>query len=160
MPYHFVFIGDGAEKKKLIERAKIEKLNFITFLPRLSKKQLIAALHVSDVCFMGWQKKNIYRFGISPNKLGDYFMSEKPVIHAVCAGNDPVKEAGAGISVDPYNPPQLDAALKKLLRASPEELSIMGKNGRRYALEKLDWEFLVKNMWKYVSQLFARGVRC
>ena len=144
VPYHFVLIGDGVEKEKLIERAEHEKIKFVTFLPKVSKEQIATAIKLSDVCFIGWQKKNIYRFGISPNKIGDYFMCEKPVLHAVFAGNDPVKEADAGISIEPYNPGQLDAALEKLINASPEERSVMGGKGRRYAIENLDWQILGK----------------
>lgn len=142
-PYHFVLIGEGIEKEKLAKRTKDESISFVTFLPKISKQQVITVLDLADVCFIGWEKKKIYKFGISPNKLGDYFMSAKPVLHAFDINdNDLVQEAGAGISVEPYNIYGLEDALQRFCAMSRAERNTMGMNGRRYALENLDWEIL------------------
>jgi len=142
VPYHFIFIGDGASKASLEDRAKKETIPFITFLPRIPKKQILTALLQADCCFIGWQKKPIYQYGISPNKLGDYFMAGKPVLHAVWAGNDPVSEAAAGISTEPYNPEELDDSLRKFISMGEEGRNRMGARGRQYALENLEWAVL------------------
>lgn len=141
-PYHFIFIGDGVCKEALMHRVNNECIEYVTFLPRITKKQILTALLQADCCFIGWQKKNIYRYGISPNKLGDYFMAGKPVLHAVVAGNDPVAEANAGYSMEPYNPIQLDQSIRKLINMGPEGRSRMGARGKHYALENIEWSIL------------------
>lgn len=142
-PYHFVLIGEGIEKEKLVKRAREESISFVTFLPKITKQQVISALDLANVCFVGSPKKNIYKFGTSPNKLGDYFMSAKPVLNALDhTGNDIVQEAKAGISVEPYRTDMLEEALQKFCAMSEEERKTMGENGRRYALKNLDWEIL------------------
>jgi glycosyltransferase involved in cell wall biosynthesis len=144
-PYHFVLIGDGIEKEKLIKRAREESISFVTFLPKISKRQVITALEPADVCFIGWEKRKIYKFGISPNKIGDYFMSAKPLLHAFdLTDNDPVQEAGAGISVEPYNIDKLEDALQRFCAMTQDERNAMGMKGRWYALKNLDWEILGK----------------
>jgi len=140
--YHFVLIGDGIEKEKLMKRAKEEAMTFVTFLPKISKQQVITALKLADVCFIGLRNVPAFRFGISPNKLGDYLMASKPIIYAINAGNDPVREAGAGISVEPYNTEELEDALHRFCAMTKAERNAMGMNGRRYALENLEWEIL------------------
>ena len=50
-----------------------------------------------DGLYIGWERNSIYRFGISPNKLLDYMLVGRPVIHAVEAANDAVAECGCGI---------------------------------------------------------------
>jgi len=142
-PYHFVLIGEGIEKEKMVKRAREESISFITFLRKISKQQVITALKLADVCFVGCPKKKIYKFGTSPNKLADYFMSAKPVLNALDpTGNDPVQEAGAGISVEPYNTKELEDALQRFCEMTQAERNTMGMNGHRYALENLDWEVL------------------
>lgn len=141
--YHFVLIGDGIEKQKLVKRVKDSAISFVSFLPKITKAQVVSALALADVCFIAWQKKDIYRFGISPNKLGDYFMSSKPVLNVLdSVVEDIVKKSGAGITIEPYNPNQLENALQRFCAMSNEEKMAMGENGRRYALENLDWEIL------------------
>jgi glycosyltransferase involved in cell wall biosynthesis len=142
-PYHFVLIGEGTEKEMLMKRVKEESISFVTFLPKITKQQVIVALSFADICFIGWAKKDIYKFGTSPNKIGDYFMSGKPVLNALeTSGNDIVQEAEAGITVASYDAGQLDAALIRFYLMSEEERTILGENGRRYALENLNWELL------------------
>ena len=50
---------------------------------------------------LGWNRKLIYRFGVSPNKLFDYMMAGRPVIHAIEAPGDLVAESGCGLSIPP-----------------------------------------------------------
>lgn len=142
VPYHFVMIGEGISKPKLIARSQEEHCSFIDFLPRVSKRQALAAIQQADVCFIGWQDKPIYRFGISPNKLSEYMYAQKPIVHAVPETNDPVREANAGISVKPFDPYALDAALRTLCAMSAKERDKLGSNGRKYILENLEWSVL------------------
>ena len=147
-PYHFVLIGDGALKAKLIKQAQDESIDFVSFLPRVTKDIIRACIEKADICFMPLQDSSIFRFGVSPNKLGDYFMAGKPVLFAVNAGNDPVKDAGAGISVQPYNTRQLHEALEEFSRMSVSHRQEMGARGKAYALQNLEWTVLGQ---KYLS---------
>lgn len=152
-PYHFVCIGDGVSKPGLVERAKKDRIDFVTFLPKIPMDAVPEALNHADICFIGWQDKPIYRMGISPNKLGDYFLSDRPILHAVHAWNDPVREAGAGISVAPYQPQALDAALRQFAAMTPEQRKKMGMRGRAFALEKLEWRILGEKFNRILTHL-------
>jgi glycosyltransferase involved in cell wall biosynthesis len=144
LPYHFVVIGEGVIKDQLMKQAEREKINFVSFLPGVSKDVARACIEKADICFMPLRDSSIFRFGVSPNKLGDYLMSGKPVLYAVKAGNNPVKESGAGISVQPYHTRQLDEALRKFSKMSIKERYKMGQNGKQYALRNLEWTVLSK----------------
>lgn len=156
-PYHIVFIGEGVGKEKMMKRVQDASISFVTFLPKITKPQVISALKLADVCFIAWHKRDIYRFGISPNKLGDYFMSSKPVLNVLdSAVKDIVKISGAGITVEPYNTDQLENALQRFCAMSNEERMAMGENGRRYALENLDWEVLGRKYATLCESLFDK----
>lgn len=141
-PYHFILIGDGIAKYDLEKRVSREKVNFVSFLPRIPKSQIISAILQADVCFMSLKDSPIFRFGVSPNKLGDYLIAGRPIIYSARAGNNPVEEAGAGITIEPYKPPQLDQALRELIRMGDGERKLMGAKGKKYALENLEWSVL------------------
>jgi glycosyltransferase involved in cell wall biosynthesis len=93
-PVSFVLVGDGPDKAALVAKAAAMGLSNVHFLPSIPKRAVPAFLAEMDSLFIGWRKLPIYRFGINPNKLFDYLMAGKPVIHSVDAGNDMVKDAG------------------------------------------------------------------
>ena len=98
-------------------------------------------LACADV-FILFKEQNETNIAGWPNKLGDYLMASKPIIYAINAGNDPVRETGVGINAEPYNTEELEDALQRFCAMTQVERNAMGMNGRRYALENLDWEIL------------------
>ena len=133
-PLAFVLVGDGHEAQRLAQRAAAEGLDRVVFLPPIPKAQVPAFLAQIDIAYIGWQRVPIYRFGIAPNKLMDYMMARCPVLHAVEAGNDPVAEAGAGLTVEPESAQAVAAGLRALAALPPAELSAMGERGRAFVL--------------------------
>jgi glycosyltransferase involved in cell wall biosynthesis len=157
VPYHFVMIGDGVSKPELVARARAERCSFIDFLPRVSKPQSLAVLQLADLYYIGWNDKAIYRFGISPNKISEYMYAQKPTVHAVPETNDPVREANAGISVRPFDPHSLNSTLHTLCAMTPEQRDELGRNGRRYVLENLEWTILARKYEDILKRLLGAG---
>jgi glycosyltransferase involved in cell wall biosynthesis len=56
------------------------------------------------------------------------------VLHSVEAGNDPVAEAGAGLTVPPEDAQAVADGLLKLATLSSEERAAMGQRGRAFAM--------------------------
>ena len=140
--FHFIFVGDGQEKQNLIKQAS--GLNNITFLKPVSKNQIPAILNLMDYLIITWNKSSIYRFGISPNKIFDYMMAAKPIIHATDAPNKFVDEAECGIAIEPENPQGIINAIHKLNKYNTNELKTMGENGRKYILANHDYKVLAE----------------
>lgn len=93
---------------------------------------------------MSLKNSPVFRFGISPNKLGDYLIAGRPILYAVKASNNPVEDSGSGISIEPYNVMQLDDALRTFVTMTELERKEMGRRGKSYALENLEWSILGK----------------
>jgi glycosyltransferase involved in cell wall biosynthesis len=138
----FVLVGDGPEKPKLIRQAGDLNSGNVFFLPPVPKASAQAFLGRCDILYIGLQKQPLFRFGISPNKLFDYMLAAKPIIQAIDAGNDPVKEASCGISIEPENPHALADAVRTLLSWSPEERQQAGLRGREYVMKNHDYRVL------------------
>lgn len=145
-PAAFVLVGDGPEKARLERRARLLGLDRglaqVYFAPPIPKAQIPALMARLDIAYLGWQRQPLYRFGISPNKLLDYMMGGCPVLHAVEAGNDPVLEAGCGLTVAPEDPAAIARGLDTLLAMSRSERRALGERGRAYALANLSYPVL------------------
>jgi glycosyltransferase involved in cell wall biosynthesis len=138
----FVLAGGGPEKQRLQLRARSLGLDNVHFLDPVPKHQVPALLRRFDLAYIGWQRQPLYRFGIAPNKLIDYMMAARPVLHAVEAGNDPVADAGCGITLAPEDPQALASAIVQLADTSAAERAAMGQRGQRYALDNLSYPVL------------------
>ena len=133
-PLQFVLVGSGHEQARLAQRVTDEGLQSVQFLPPIPKAQVPSFLAGLDIAYIGWQRVPIYRFGIAPNKLMDYMMARCPVLHAAEAGNDPVVEAGAGLTVAPESPSKVAEGLRRLAATPAAERSAMGERGRAFVL--------------------------
>lgn len=139
-----VLVGDGPEKKTLQQKISELQIENVIFLEPIPKTAIPSLLHLMDVLYIGWLKSPVYRFGISPNKLLDYMMSAKPIIHAVDAGNDLVAEGHCGISVPPENPEAIAKAIVTLMNMPADERENMGLRGKEYVMEHHDYRILSK----------------
>lgn len=138
----FVLVGSGPEKAVLQQMARHLKLSNVHFFDPVPKQQVPALLRSFDVAYIGWQRQRLYRFGIAPNKLIDYMMAGCAILHSVEAGNDPVAEAGCGLTVAPQDPAAVARGLLALFMLDPQERQALGQRGKAYAMANLSYPVL------------------
>jgi glycosyltransferase involved in cell wall biosynthesis len=141
---NFVLVGGGKEKAGLVEKAK--DLNNVIFIDSIPKQQIQSMLMEFDICYIGWKRDPIYRFGIAPNKLPEYMFSSRPIVHAYSGINDFVEIANAGLSIPAEDPQAIVKAVLKLKAMSLEQRQKMGEKGRAYTLEHHDYAKLAKKL--------------
>ncbi|MCV2354541.1 glycosyltransferase family 4 protein [Paucibacter sp. B2R-40] len=129
-----VMVGGGHEKARLTERVRSEGLSNVSLFEPIPKGQIPALLSLFDIAYIGWQRTPIYRFGIAPNKLMDYMMAGCAVLHSVEAGNDPVAESSAGLTVAPEDAAAVVRGALQLAALGAEERAAMGARGRAFVL--------------------------
>ncbi len=139
---HFVIVGNGSEKTALINFVQTKQLYNVTFIEAIAKTQIQSMLQYFDLCYIGWHRYALYRFGISANKLFDYMYAQKPIVHSVDAGNDPVVDAQCGISVAPEDPKAIADAIMMIYAMPEYERRTMGHNARTYVVEHHSYEVL------------------
>jgi glycosyltransferase involved in cell wall biosynthesis len=130
----FVFIGQGGQRDRLIERSRQEGLSDMTsWVDPLPKAELARVLPRMDVGMMILRNLPAFYFGTSPNKFFDYIASGLPVLNNYpgwLAGM--IEEHKCGLVVPPDDPGAFaDAVL--WLRDHPEERRAMGQRGRQLA---------------------------
>ena len=150
-PISFVLVGGGHEKARLAQRVRDAGLAHVALFAPIPKAQIPALLAHFDIAYIGWQRVPIYRFGIAPNKLLDYMMAGRAVLHSVEAGNDPVAEAGCGLTVAPQSPVAVADGLRTLLACSAPERAAMGARGRAFVT--------AHHSYRVLAQRFIDAVR-
>ncbi len=150
-PFRFVLVGSGHEQARLAARVAAEGLANVTMLPPIAKAQVRGFLAQVDIAYIGWQRVSLYRFGIAPNKLMDYMRAARPVLHSVEAGNDPVAEAGCGLTVPPQDPAAVAAGLRQLAALPAAERAALGERGRAFVQAHHTYPVLARRFIEAVS---------
>lgn len=131
----FVLAGFGNQKLRLQARVRDENLTNVRFIDPVPKRQVATLLRRFDLCYNGMLDEPLYRFGVAPNKLFDYFGAGRPVLFSVDAGSyRPVETFGAGIQVPPEDPVAIRDAVVRLSEMTPDTLEAMGRAGHENAL--------------------------
>ncbi len=149
----FNLIGEGEKKEELIKKAEEYNLKNIKFYPPINKNFIPSTLKNGDAMILPVRNKPLYKYGISPNKMYEYFASSRPIIFSGNVANDMVKEANAGISVEAENIEKIKKAILSLYNMSRDKREVLGKNGRKYVEENYDIKILSKKIEKIILNL-------
>ena len=125
-----LLIGDGPERTA-IER-RIDGLPGIAIAAPVPKANVPAVLAAVDVGLVHATATPVYRYGISFNKLFEYFAARRPVVFACTSSYDPVALTGAGATVPPSDADAMATAMVDLATRSVAERDAMGASGRAY----------------------------
>ncbi|MCW5589278.1 MAG: glycosyltransferase family 4 protein [Legionellales bacterium] len=139
-------IGDGPEKARLKLRKEKESISNVYFYDPVPKSEIYNFIKSCDACVMLLKDSPLFHWGISPNKLFDYFFMSKPVIFAVSSSYDPVKTAGAGISIPPSCPESMARAIVEMANMNTESQKSMGERGYEYLKKYHDIEQIVDKL--------------
>lgn len=144
---HFVLVGDGVEKKHLMDIAKKKNLKNITFLDPINKKAIPNLCNYIDIIYMGGNESPLYRYGLCMNKMFDAFAAGKPIICATTAPETPITKYKCGIMVDSLDVDGIIKAIYKIKKLEDIELKRLKDRAQnlaeeKYAYEKLALKFL------------------
>ncbi len=151
-----VLVGGGQEKENLIKYVYKKDIANVYFLPPIDKLAIPNLLKEMDVLYIGLQKQSLFRFGISPNKMFDYMMAAKPIIQAIDAGNNLVREADCGIDVEPDNVSEISKAIWTLKSMPEEERRRLGENGKKFVLSNHTYQVLGKRFLDIMNNLIKK----
>ena len=149
----FHLVGEGVAKNELKKLVQNYNLDNVKFYDAIKKYEIPSLLKESDALVMLLRDIPLYKYGMSPNKMYEYFASGKPIIFSGNVANDMVKEANAGISVQAENIEKIKEAVLFLYNMPKEEREILGKNGRKYVEENYDTRVLSKKVERIILNL-------
>ena len=138
----FLIVGEGKDQKKLKERAA--GLKNVVFIPAIPKTQVQSMLAKFSVCYIGGNSRSdLYKYGVSPNKLYEYLFSGKPILYALNSGRyNPISESGAGLVCEEITPEELSRRVLELKALSSDERIKMGTRGKEYVIANHNYDNL------------------
>jgi len=148
----FLILGSGPEKEKLIAEASEKSPENIIFPSSVSKNEIPEMLAAADAVYVPLKKLDIF-LGAIPSKIFEGLAMARPLILGVEgeARRLFIDEGKAGLFVEPENPAQLVSAVKKLL--DNRELGRqLGRNGRKFVLEKFDRRIIAAQFFEFIKE--------
>jgi glycosyltransferase involved in cell wall biosynthesis len=140
-----VILGSGPYKESISLLVKEKAVNDrVIFLDQVEKAAVGDFLKRVDATYVGAQKSPLYRYGMSLTKLNDFMLAARPVIYAVEAPGDIVKESGAGITCAAECPQALAEAIMAMKKLSPKQRDEMGTRGRQWIIANRDYRRLAE----------------
>lgn len=140
-----VLVGGGVAKSGLVAKADSMGLENVRFLDPIPKAEIPDLLHASDIGLHILADVELFRYGVSPNKMFDYMAAGLPVL-TNCPGlvSELVVESRCGLAVAPN---QIGVGLQRMIgMRESSTLSEMGATGRRWIDEHQSRSAMAKRL--------------
>jgi glycosyltransferase involved in cell wall biosynthesis len=143
----FLLVGDGPSRQALRARALHEGLANVHFEEPIAKSQMPDLLARCDVGLMVLKEVPLFSFGVSPNKIFDYWSAGLPVVCNVPGEvGDWVRDSGGGVQAGDSTGVALADAIRRLLALPPDERRAMGERGRDWVRREHDRPVLARRL--------------
>ena len=137
----FVFVGDGADKQKLIARAAELKLANVRFLPSQPRDSVPAWYSLAGAVLVPLRNIPMFETFI-PSKMFEILAAERPMIASVRGEARRILErSGGALIVDPEDAAAIAASVRQL-RADPALGERLGKAGKAFVTAEYDRDIL------------------
>jgi len=152
----FYIFGDGPEKEKLEKYLLKNSITNVVFKGKVEKKYIPSILSKGDLnLFCLEHLPNLFKYGLSPNKMFDYFASGKPTLSNVECGYDILRKYNCGITVKGGSAEALAEGILKFYHMSKEEYDIYCRNALR-AAQDFDYKVLSNKLEKVILELDSK----
>ena len=135
---HFLLLGDG----DLLNKYKSQTIgqNNITFAPKVKKTQVHMVLRHCQVLYFSVENSNVWRYGLSLNKLIDYMIAGKPIIASYSGYPSMLNEARCGIFIPAKDVRSLNMAIHELAQLPKSQLASIGDRGKKWLLKNRPYD--------------------
>jgi glycosyltransferase involved in cell wall biosynthesis len=156
----FVFLGGGQDKPRLMALARELRLGNVEFRDAVPKSELHRIIEKADALLLSMRNlPELYRYGMSFNKLCDYAAAGRPILFAGNPSHNLVEEFQCGIVIPPEDPRAFANAIRRFLSLTREERAEMGRNGIRCARERFDMGILAGRLENMLLSVTERSSR-
>ncbi len=148
---HFIIIGDGAEKDKLLQTIKAYNLKNVSFLGVMPREYIPSILGEIDLGFIHLKYIPFFKNAALPSKLFEIMAAGKPVLAGISGTvSDFIKENDIGYVFKQDDPDSLVNAIENILKENKDILKKKGEKGKYIAIRDFNRKELAE---KYIAYL-------
>ncbi|WP_300411176.1 glycosyltransferase family 4 protein [Lagierella sp.] len=152
----FLIFGDKGERKELEQYVRDEKIDNVIFKGWVNKQEVPSILSQSDLQVLSLAHlPELFKYGLSPNKLFEYLGSGKPVISNVECGHDLLEKYNCGLTVKGDSEEAMAEGIiyfYNLYREKPESYLQYCENSLK-ASKDFDFKNLTEKLVKVIGRL-------
>jgi glycosyltransferase involved in cell wall biosynthesis len=136
-------IGEGPRKEDAARLAAEIGATNVSFEDPIPKGRIPETAAAADAFVIyNHDLPELYKYGISMNKIFDYMAAGRPTIIASAAVNNPIAESNGGLTVRPGDPRALADAILDLATMTPAQRQAIGMAARLHVEERYSFEHL------------------
>jgi glycosyltransferase involved in cell wall biosynthesis len=150
--FRFVFVGEGADKRALVEQAKRRSLANVLFVGQQPHERIPSFVAAADAMLVPLKDRPLFT-AVLPSKIFECLAAARPVVLGVEGEARRLVEAsGGGLCVPPESAEALVGALRQLA-ADPEQAQAMGRRGRAYVEQHFSRPVLARRYLALLSEV-------
>ncbi len=147
----FILFGDGYQREELQQYVKDNKITNVIFKGAVDKSEIPNILSKSNLNVFTGKHIDLYKYGLSLNKMFEYFGSGRPTLSNIECGYDLLEEYNCGITVEGGLSEALVEGILKFYNMPKEEYQIYCRNALK-AAEDFDFEILTDKLEKVMLE--------
>ncbi len=149
----FILIGDGPDKRNIVERCNKLNLENVSISPPISKENTRAFYNFCDVCLVPLAPVAIFQETI-PSKMFEIMACETPVIASLEGeGKAIIKRSRCGFSVNPGDASAIADSILEMKSLEKSKRREMGKAGRAFVIKNYDRKVLAANYMNILNSV-------
>ena len=153
-----LIVGGGVAAASTAQNAADPALDHVHVHAAVAKPAVRSLLLKADACLLTLAPADVFRYGVSPNKLFEYFAAAKPVLIS-SAYPTLVDDVNAGIRFAPGDPAALAQAIVEMMNTTEAARTAIGERGRRLVETKYSIAAITDQYEALLEQIVARAAR-
>lgn len=148
---HFLFVGDGADKQKIIDHAEELGLTNVTFVPSQPSNRVMDFYNSAGICLVPLRNIPLFNAFI-PSKMFEIMACKRPIVASVAGESAKIlSRSKAAIVVPPENSVEIAKAIGEI-KNSPEKVDNMSEAGRSFVDENYNRDELARKYLKVFEE--------
>ena len=152
----FLFVGDGADRARLVRERDRRGLSNVTFVGLRPREEIPYWIASVDCLLVMLRDLRVFETVI-PSKIFEFLAQERPVVLAAKGEiRRLVLQANAGLVVDPESPEQLVRAIRAV-SADPQGARERAAAGREWVQRRFRRDQLARALVRFVQDVVSEG---